>query len=159
MPTQNSSAEGHEVTLSPQDAADAKRLLMRLVANIDEFDHKIINGDVNSANIASYLYEIRRMRDKFLPKELFADPAWDILLILYSKYLSHERLSVSAVCGYAGVPATTALRWIENLHELNLVVKERDFTDRRVTWLTLSDQARSSLSEFFGRVIADHFVK
>jgi hypothetical protein len=53
----------------------------------------------------------RRLRSRFFSEELFADPAWDMLLDLLQAEISHLRVPVSSLCIAAAVPATTALRW------------------------------------------------
>src|SRR5690242_2157665 len=57
----------------------------------------------------------RRMRTFFLSSDLFAEPAWDMLLELFHAELSHRRVAVKHLCAAAAVPATTALRWLTTL--------------------------------------------
>ena len=54
----------------------------------------------------------RRLRARYFSEEMFADPAWDMLLDLLQAELSQLRVPVSSLCIAAGVPATTALRWL-----------------------------------------------
>lgn len=100
----------------------------------------------------------RRARDKFFDSTLFADPAWDILLELYAARLAHRRLSVSAVCGGAGVPATTALRWIRTLESLGHVVRREDPMDGRRIFLELSENAASQMEHFFQSLFAGEVI-
>jgi hypothetical protein len=105
------------------------------------------------AQLAKELYQNRRARDRLFDAELFADPAWDILLILYCASHAQQRLSVSSVCLSAAVPATTALRWIGQLCEQELVCKAKSPTDGRVTWLYLADQAGQRLDRYFDGIL------
>lgn len=50
------------------------------------------------------LLRARRLRADFLPGDLFADPAWDMLLDLLAAHLDQERVSVSSLCIAAAVP-------------------------------------------------------
>ena len=68
----------------------------------------------------------RRLRDHFFRGELFADPAWDMLLDLMAARLEGKRVAVSSLCIAAAVPATTALRWIKALTDRGLFVRESD---------------------------------
>src|SRR3546814_10077844 len=43
------------------------------------------------------LIRARRTRDQFFRNELFADPAWDMLLDLMAARLEHKRVSVSSL--------------------------------------------------------------
>jgi hypothetical protein len=69
----------------------------------------------NPAITAKSVREIikkRRLRERFFGAELFADPAWDILLDLKAAGLEGQNVSVSSLCIAAAVPPTTALRWV-----------------------------------------------
>ncbi|MCB2078548.1 MAG: MarR family transcriptional regulator, partial [Novosphingobium sp.] len=54
----------------------------------------------------------RQLRTRFFDGDLFADPAWDMLLDLTAARAEHARVSVTSLCIASGVPPTTALRWI-----------------------------------------------
>ena len=49
----------------------------------------------------------RRLRSRFFPDDLFADPAWDMLLDLLQAEIAQLRVPVSSLCIAASVPATT----------------------------------------------------
>ena len=94
----------------------------------------------------------RRARDQFFDSNLFADPAWDILLELYAAQLGHQRLSVSALCDAAAVPATTALRWITSLEKIGLLVRRDDPMDGRRTFIFLAADAFDRMERYFATV-------
>ncbi|HEX7871414.1 MAG TPA: MarR family winged helix-turn-helix transcriptional regulator [Sphingobium sp.] len=95
------------------------------------------------------LLQARRMRDRFLPGELFADPAWDMMLDLLSARLDRKRVSVSSLCIASAVPPTTALRWIAQLTERGLFERHNDPDDARRVFITLSDAASEKLIAWF----------
>jgi DNA-binding MarR family transcriptional regulator len=95
------------------------------------------------------LLKARRARAAFFDDALFADPAWDILLELYAAKLAHRRLSVSAVCRRAAVPATTALRWIKTLEGVGHILRSNDLLDKRRVFLELSPNAHAQMSALF----------
>jgi hypothetical protein len=95
------------------------------------------------------LIRVRRLRDQFFPKELFADPAWDMLLDLMAARLEQTRVAVSSLCIAAAVPATTALRWIRTLTEHGLFVRKADPEDGRRIFIELSDAASDGLLAYF----------
>src|SRR5438876_2484734 len=80
----------------------------------------------------------RAQRQRFFGADLFSDPAWDILLELYSCELSQQRVSVSKLCLAVSVPATTVLRWVALLERHDLIQREDDWMDRRRVWVSLS---------------------
>ncbi len=100
------------------------------------------NGEpaVDPADIRAAI-RARRMRDQFFAGDLFADPAWDMLLDLFAAHLEHVRVSVSSLCIAASVPATTALRWITTMREAGLFERHDDPFDRRRAYVGLSETA------------------
>lgn len=97
----------------------------------------------------------RRRRDEFFGGELFADPAWDILLEMYAAELGQLRVSTKNVCIGASVPATTALRWIKGMEAKNLIEREGDPLDGRRQYLSLSATALDALTDYFNTIPAE----
>jgi DNA-binding MarR family transcriptional regulator len=95
------------------------------------------------------LLKLRRNRDHFFGEDLFADPAWDILLELYAASLGQFRVSVTSLCAGAAVPATTALRWISHLEQKGMINRKADPTDGRRHFLMLSNQAIEAMNGYF----------
>lgn len=91
----------------------------------------------------------RRMREQYFPADLFADPAWDMLLDLYAARLEHQPVSVSSLCIAAAVPATTALRWIKTMTDAGLFVRESDPQDGRRIFIALADSALAAMRRYF----------
>ncbi|WP_213981622.1 winged helix DNA-binding protein [Sphingomonas sp. dw_22] len=92
----------------------------------------------------------RRLRGQFFSGELFADPAWDMLLDLFAAQLEHRQVSVSSLCIAAAVPPTTALRWIGTLHEAGLFERHADPSDRRRAYIALSEKALEGMRSYAG---------
>ncbi len=61
------------------------------------------------------LIAARSDRQALFKTELFADPAWDMLLDLALSEASGRRISVTSLCIASGVPTTTALRRLDDL--------------------------------------------
>src|SRR5207248_1300212 len=77
--------------------------------------------------------------------ELFADPAWDMLLDLLQAEIAQLRVPVSSLCIAAAVPATTALRWLKAMVAQGVFVRRADPHDGRRAFVELapeSSQAR-----------------
>ena len=97
------------------------------------------------------LLAARRLRNQYIGKDLFTDPAWDMLLDLWAARLEGKQVSVSSLCIAAGVPATTALRWIGVLADRNLVERQPDANDKRRMYVELTDAAVTALERYFER--------
>lgn len=108
-----------------------------------------MSTDISAAQIRDLL-RARRLRADFLPGDLFADPAWDMLLDLLAARLDQERVSVSSLCIAAAVPPTTALRWIRTLTDRGLVERQADPYDGRRVFITLAQETADALIRWFG---------
>lgn len=91
----------------------------------------------------------RQARARFFDGDLFADPAWDILLDLTAARAEHERVSVTSLCIASGVPATTALRWISQMTEMGILERVEDEQDKRRAFIALSDPAADAMARYF----------
>jgi hypothetical protein len=94
----------------------------------------------------------RQARAKFFEGELFADPAWDMLLDLTAAHAEQARVSVTSLCIAAAVPATTALRWIKQLVDSGVFVRVADSSDRRRAFIALSEQSTDAMARYFAEV-------
>ena len=95
----------------------------------------------------------RRLRERFFDAELFADPAWDIMLDLKAASMEGQRVSVSSLCIAASVPPTTALRWITAMTENGMLVRRQDPDDARRVFVELSDETDAKLDDYFTMTI------
>lgn len=111
-------------------------------------DQPVTEHDIRS------MLKLRRGRDKFFESELFADPAWDILLELYAARLGQQKISVGSLCAGAAVPGTTALRWIGQLEGKGLIERSADPMDGRRVYLSLSNAGLNAMACYF-RTIPD----
>ncbi|MVZ97904.1 hypothetical protein EUU23_09310 [Sphingorhabdus sp. IMCC26285] len=115
------------------------------------------NRRLTSAQIREII-RLRRHRERFFDSELFADPAWDILLDLKAAQLENQNVSVSSLCIAAAVPSTTALRWVTVMTESGMLVRRQDPDDARRVFIELSSGASAQLDEYFAS-IADRLVQ
>jgi DNA-binding MarR family transcriptional regulator len=96
--------------------------------------------------------QARRLRYRYFDKELFADPAWDMLLDLLQAEIAQLRVSVSSLCSAASVPATTALRWITTMTDADLFRRSPDPNDARRFFVELSPIASAGMRSYFGKL-------
>jgi len=94
----------------------------------------------------------RQHRAHFFDGELFADPAWDMLLDLTAARVEHLRVSVTSLCIASGVPPSTALRWIGQLIDAGLLQRVDDETDRRRAFIALTEKAADAMAGYFAEL-------
>ena len=120
----------------------------------DEATDSLVVGRPRAASEETLCAVIRSraQRDKFFPRFLFADPAWDMLIDLYASNVAKRRVSVSSLCMASNVPATTALRWINTLEDEGLIVRTDDVSDKGRHFLSLTEAGLSSMDGYFASV-------
>lgn len=109
-------------------------------------------GDIPdvSAEAVRGAIRARRMREDFFEAELFADPAWDMLLDLLAAEIAQHRVPVSSLCIAAAVPATTALRWMKTMTDQGIFLRRSDPHDGRRVFIELAPQASVAMRRYFG---------
>jgi hypothetical protein len=109
---------------------------------------RAIYSDQHLADVARAIYRSRRKRTKYLPDEIFGEPAWDILLDLFINKVSGKWISVTSVCQASAVPPTTALRWLTVLEKQDLIERFPSLLDRRTSEIRLSKSGYTSVRKW-----------
>jgi DNA-binding MarR family transcriptional regulator len=111
-------------------------------------------GDVPplSVEIVRNVIRARRLRSRYFAEDLFADPAWDMLLDLLQAEIAQLRVPVSSLCIAAAVPATTALRWLKTMVAKGIFVRHADPHDGRRVFVELAPEASHALRRYFAEV-------
>ena len=113
---------------------------------------QIGNAPPVSLETVRQVIRARRLRSRFFDEELFADPAWDMLLDLLQAEISQHRVPVSSLCIAASVPATTALRWIKTMTDAGLFRRRSDPHDGRRVFVELAPKASEAMRSYFAEV-------
>lgn len=103
-------------------------------------------GPVDAAFVRGMI-RARQVRSRFFSEELFADPAWDILLDLTESRLEGKEISISSLCLASGVPPSTALRWIKSMTDEGMLVRRADPADGRRFIVEMSDQTAMAMTK------------
>lgn len=96
---------------------------------------------VQARLVAQSALRLRRRRERVLGGQLFAEPAWDMLLDLYVRQSEDLRTTISGACIGAAAPATTALRYLAALEQRGLVERHASPGDGRVQLIRLGERA------------------
>lgn len=91
------------------------------------------------------IQSVRQRRARLFGAELFADPAWDMLLELFLRDLRQRPISVAGLCIASRVPATTAQRWMDKLESEGWLRRSADPSDRGRLLICLTDGGRSRM--------------
>ena len=105
-----------------------------------------------SAETVRAIIRARRLRARYFPEDLFADPAWDMLLDLLQAEIAKLRVPVSSLCIAAAVPATTALRWLKSMVQQGIFTRRADPHDGRRVFVELAPETSYALRRYFAEV-------
>jgi DNA-binding MarR family transcriptional regulator len=94
----------------------------------------------------------RRVRRRYFSRDLFGEPAWEILLVLYITEESALRLTTSKLAEWVEAPLSTVVRWIKTLEEDSLVERVDHPTDRRIAFIRLLEKGRKALDAYLGAI-------
>lgn len=146
-----------ELGLSGKELATFVQLLGRLINTNKEGGGSLAKpSQARLVEIADGLYRVRRRRELLMTEsfggDLFADPAWDILLDLYVQNSRSEDVSVTRACAAAVVPVTTALRYITVLADRGLIERTKNPDDGRSYLLRLTGRAVELMEEILAEM-------
>ena len=105
----------------------------------------------SSAQIKELL-KARRARANSFGAHLFANPAWDIVLLAYVALLDEELLFVSTLLRTSLIPATTTLRWVRTLEQDGWLELTADQMDDARSVLKLSAAGKAGLEGYLAAV-------
>jgi DNA-binding MarR family transcriptional regulator len=141
------------VQLSRHDAQDAMRLLNILASSLAQDIHPM-NDRAAYVEAARRSLSRRKLRAAIFPETIFGEPAWEMLLELYTRGGENEP-DVEALAELSGAPATTALRWLDYLEEQQLIRRDvHPFNSQRPI-VRLTEKARAVLDCYFAQVISE----
>ena len=121
------------------DRADGPVVAKRQFGEVPQLDGEKVRAVIRA----------RRLRSRYFSEDIFADPAWDMLLDLLQAEIAQHRVPVSSLCIAAAVPATTALRWIRTMTEADLFRRRADPHDGRRIFVELSPTASMAMRQYF----------
>lgn len=107
------------------------------------------------ARLACKIYDARRARNRILEKgtrDLFGEPAWDMLLALYCFPSRGEFLTVTALSYAAEVPPTTGIRWHRILIQEGLAQLSPDVDDLRRRFVGLTARGKALMESYLTKL-------
>jgi DNA-binding MarR family transcriptional regulator len=109
---------------------------------------EISNRDHLLAGLAQRMLDERRMRTRQFDPVLFGEPGWDMLLKLFARQAADLRTTAAELRAASAVPATTAARWLEVLHQQGLVGSHNHPLDLSTQFVHLTDPATDALDRY-----------
>jgi len=95
---------------------------------------------------AQYILRVRRSRERLMGRAMIGEPAFDLLLCLYVRSGQRE-ISLTSLAKPAGIPYSSAMRWIAYLADKGFVARGKCESDRRATSVHLTPRGRAAMDE------------
>ena len=145
-------ARQHSIlVLGPEEAATIALLASRIQAQrYPDCEEQVDASEL--VNLAYWIYQSRRQRERYFESGLFSEPAWDLLLAAYCLGTTKQCLTVSALCHSAGCPFSTALRWIQRLEQFGLMERRKCDRDGRMIYSYLTPDGRHRIESYLRRL-------
>lgn len=152
--------EDQLVSLDPRDLEDLRRLVAKLdpaarqgfAGSSSDLAVRADNESDSLLERARVILANRRRRSAIFGTQMFSEPAWEILLTLYADQQA-QRYTQSGVIDASGTSKTTALRWIDYLLERDFIRREDHPTDKRLKFLTLSENGLNLLEMYLSETV------
>lgn len=115
------------------DAAQALLDEIRVTSGCEEF--RPLTRDPaerieTALETAQRAYRDRAARTDYVgTKEIFGEPAWDVMLELFISQTKDEKVSVKSACINSDAPASTTMRWLMVLEQHGLISTAQDPDD------------------------------
>ncbi len=100
---------------------------------------------------ADRLYAERRQRDALFPPDLFGEPAWDLLLAMFTAREQGQAMILCRAYKAAGVSDTTGRRLLDRMEEEGLITRRRAPRSRKMRIVELTDFAVERLIDYLAR--------
>lgn len=138
------------LALADRHVDAARELLTQLVENSPRTPDGSAGELMPSAKA---VVRLRKKRSAFFPAAMFGEPAWDILLAIYTWDQVREP-TVTSLANVIGTPQSSAIRWLDYLEAQRFVFRESHPTDRRSSIAQLTDMGRAGLEAYLRETIA-----
>jgi len=150
------------LTEAPEPASENIRLQIELRLSLDEVANasaEVLRSKElriptrrELSQLACRIYDARRTRDRMLDRQMFGEPAWDMLLALYCLPARGELLGITALTLAADVPQTTGHRWQAMLTDEELIERGPAGMDARRQNVRLTAKGRTLLEAYLTRL-------
>jgi DNA-binding MarR family transcriptional regulator len=112
------------------------------------------SGDDLIGTLLAFELSARSLRAHMFDPHVINDSSWTLAQDLFAAHLKGEKMRTKELCAATGLPQTTVLRYLDHLEKLELVRRENDQDDSRVTLVTMTDWGACWLREYYSQLIA-----
>lgn len=99
---------------------------------------------------ARYVLRLRKAAKSYFGPPVLSEPAWNLMLALYSADLAHDEFRIGSIAELAGIPRSTTLRWLIKLQDGGFVALESDPRDKRAVGVRMTETGRQAMAKSLG---------
>jgi hypothetical protein len=148
---------GQARTGSAEDVETELRDLQARLSSLEQ-SRSILDDQRARIRLVVETQEIRRRRDGIFGRDLFGDPAWDILLELYLAELEDRQVLLSHV-DESEVAPSTVLRWLNKFEREGWTRREPDPTRGRRIYAMLTPKASKPMRSYVDDLLIRRMFK
>jgi hypothetical protein len=109
--------------------------------------------DGRIATLLGYERRTRTLRREIFDGNVINDSSWPLLQDLFAAFLEGEKLRTKQLCATTGLPQTTVLRYLDHLEKFDVICRENDPDDSRVTLISVTEAGAFWMREYYSQVI------
>lgn len=115
-----------------------------------DFGQEQDNAPITSValGVAQEVLAKRRHRLRYLPRRLFGEPGWDLLLTLYAALPAKNWLSLKELSALVDLPPRTANRWLDALKAQAIVEESSSAEPNSSACFRLTAKGTAALTEY-----------
>lgn len=98
---------------------------------------------------ARYVLRLRKAAKSCFGPPVLSEPAWSLMLALYTADEARKDLHIGSVAQRADIPRSTALRWLIKLQDNGFVSLTRDADDKRAVSVRMTDDGLDGMKRSF----------
>jgi DNA-binding MarR family transcriptional regulator len=111
-------------------------------------------ADAQIGTLLEYELGARSLRSHMFDPHVINDSSWTLVQDLFAAHLKGVKMRTKELCATSGLPQTTVLRYLDHLEKLDMVRRETDPDDSRVTLIVMTDWGALWLREYYSQVFA-----
>ena len=104
--------------------------------------------------LLGYERRLRILRTEIFDERVVNDASWPLLQDLFTAHLDGQKVRTKQLCAISGLPQTTVLRYLDHFEKFDVIRREDDPYDSRVTLVSITDAGAFWMREYYTRMIS-----
>jgi DNA-binding MarR family transcriptional regulator len=105
------------------------------------------------ASLVDYERRARAVRTEIFDANVINESSWPLLQDLFAAHMAGVKMRTKELCATSGLPQTTVLRYLDHLERFEVIRREQDADDQRVTLVAVTDSGAFWMREYYTEVV------